>query len=145
MAKDLAREPADDNGDPTLQRVVEGSALSLCATGAWTAPFAPRLEGMVADAERLAGSSPSIVIDVSRISKLDTFGAWLIERLRRSLTDGPIEAKISGLSADYASLVDEVSRVKAAPAVEAAQITISGMLAQIGRSVAGIGDTFIGL
>jgi phospholipid/cholesterol/gamma-HCH transport system permease protein len=142
---DLAPEPADGNGDPGLQRVTQGSVLALWATGSWTAPFAPRLERMVAEAEGLAGSNPSIVIDVSRVSKLDTFGAWLIERLRRSLTDGPIEAKISGLSADYASLVDEVRRVKAAPAVEAAQITISGMLAQIGRSVAGIGDTFIGL
>jgi len=142
---DLAPEPADGNGDPGLQRMTQGSVLALWATGSWTAPFAPRLERMVAEAEGLAGSNPSIVIDVSRVSKLDTFGAWLIERLRRSLTDGPIEAKISGLSADYASLVDEVRRVNAAPAVEAAQITISGMLAQIGRSVAGIGDTFVGL
>src|SRR5215468_5076908 len=142
---DLAPEPADGNGDPGLQRVTQGSVLALWATGSWTAPFAPRLERMVAEAEGLAGSNPSIVIDVSRVSKLDTFGAWLIERLRRSLTDSPIEAKISGLSADYASLVDEVRRVNAAPAVEAAQITISGMLAQIGRSVAGIGDTFVGL
>ena len=142
---DLAPEPADGNGDPALQRVTQGSVLALWATGSWTAPFAPRLERMVAEAEGLAGSNPSIVIDVSRVSKLDTFGAWLIERLRRSLTDGPIEAKILGLSADYASLVDEVRRVNAAPAVEAAQITISGMLAQIGRSVAGIGDTFVGL
>ena len=142
---DLAPEPTDGNGDPALQRVTQGSALALCATGSWTAPFAPRLERIVADAEGLAGSNPSIVIDVSRVSKLDTFGAWLIERLRRGLTDGPIEAKIAGLSADYASLVDEVRRVEAAPSVEAAPITISGMLAQIGRTVAGIGDTFVGL
>jgi phospholipid/cholesterol/gamma-HCH transport system permease protein len=142
---DLAPEPTDGNGDPALQRVTQGSALALCATGSWTAPFAPRLERIVADAEGLAGSNPSIVIDVSRVSKLDTFGAWLIERLRRGLTDGPIEAKIAGLSADYASLVDEVRRVEAASSVEAAPITISGMLAQIGRTVAGIGDTFVGL
>jgi phospholipid/cholesterol/gamma-HCH transport system permease protein len=142
---DLAPEPTDGNGDPALQRVTQGSALALCATGSWTAPFASRLERIVADAEGLAGSNPSIVIDVSRVSKLDTFGAWLIERLRRGLTDGPIEAKIAGLSADYASLVDEVRRVEAAPSVEAAPITISGMLAQIGRTVAGIGDTFVGL
>jgi phospholipid/cholesterol/gamma-HCH transport system permease protein len=142
---DLAPEPTDGNGDPALQRVTQGSALALCATGSWTAPFASRLERIVADAEGLAGSNPSIVIDVSRVSKLDTFGAWLIERLRRGLTDGPIEAKIAGLSADYASLVDAVRRVEAAPSVEAAPITISGMLAQIGRTVAGIGDTFVGL
>ena len=47
----------------------------------------------MADAEKLAGSRPNIFIDVSQVSKLDTFGAWLIERLRRSLTQGGVEAE----------------------------------------------------
>ena len=98
--------------------MVQGNVLLISAVGSWTSPFAPQLERMVADAERLAGTSPSVVIDASRVSKLDTFGAWLIERLRRSLTDGPIEATIAGLSTNYASLVDEVRRVKAEPPVE---------------------------
>jgi phospholipid/cholesterol/gamma-HCH transport system permease protein len=100
---------------------------------------------MVADAEKLGGTRPNIFIDVSQISKLDTFGAWLIERLRRSLTRGGIETQIAGLSANYASLVDEVRRVKAEPVVETDRVTITGMLEQIGRSVAGIGGTLIGL
>jgi len=120
------------SSDPALQRVAQGGGLALCAVGSWTAPFAPLLERIVADAEKLAGSNPSIVIDVSRVAKLDTFGAWLIERLRRSLTQGPIEARISGLSTNYASLVDEVRRVDSAPAVAAAQVTITGILAQVG-------------
>ena len=74
------------NADPTLERITRGNALALCAAGSWTAVFAPRLERLVADAEKLAGSRSSISIDVSQVSKLDTFGAWLIERLRRSLT-----------------------------------------------------------
>ena len=133
------------NGDPTLERIAQGNALALRAAGAWTAPFAARLEGIVAEAEKLAGSRPNISIDVSQVSKLDTFGAWLIERLRRSLTQGGIEANIAGLSTNYASLVDEVRRVKAVPAVGRTQLTITGMLAQVGRSVAGISDTILGL
>ena len=106
------------NGDPTLERIAQGNGLALCAAGSWTARFAPDLERIVADAEKLAGSRPNIFIDVSQVSKLDTFGAWLIERLRRSLTQGGVEAKIAGLSANYSSLVDEVRRVKAAPALD---------------------------
>ena len=132
------------SGAPTLQRIAQGSGLALRAGGSWTAPFAARLEDIVADAEKLAGSR-QIFIDVSQISKLDTFGAWLIERLRRSLTHGEVEAKIAGLSTNYASLVDEVRRVRTAPAVETTAVTIGGMLEQVGRSVAGIGDTFVGL
>src|SRR5271154_5183400 len=122
------------SGDPTLERIAQGNGLALCAAGSWTARFAPVLEQMVADAEKLTGSRPNIFIDVSRVSKLDTFGAWLIERLRRSLAQGGTEADIAGLSANYASLVDEVRGVKASPALQASSVTITGMLDQVGRT-----------
>jgi phospholipid/cholesterol/gamma-HCH transport system permease protein len=112
------------NGDPTLERIARGNGLALCAAGSWTARFAPVLEQMVADAEKLTGSRPNISIDVSQVSKLDTFGAWLIERLRRSLTHGGVEASA---------------------AVDTTSVTIMGMLDQIGRSVAGIAGTIVGL
>ncbi len=133
------------NGDPKLERIAKGNALALCATGTWTASFAPVLERMVADAEKLAGGSQSIFIDVSEVSKLDTFGAWLIERLRRSLTQGAVEAQIAGLSANYSSLVDEVRRVRATPVTDTSAVTITGMLEQIGQTVAGIAGTVAGL
>ena len=101
---------------PDIGADSQGQRRWRCARPApWTARFAPVLERMVADAEKLGGSRPNIFIDVSQVSKLDTFGAWLIERLRRSLTQGGVEAKIAGLSANYSSLVDEVRRVKAEP------------------------------
>ncbi|KYG24672.1 ABC transporter permease [Bradyrhizobium sp. AT1] len=133
------------NSDPKLERIAKGNALALCATGTWTASFAPVLERMVADAEKLAGGPQSIFIDVSEVAKLDTFGAWLIERLRRNLTTGPVEAQIAGLSANYSSLVDEVRRVRATAVVDSSAITITGMLEQIGRAVAGVGGTIAGL
>ncbi|RZN07501.1 ABC transporter permease [Bradyrhizobium genosp. SA-3] len=133
------------SGDPKLERIAKGNALALCATGTWTASFAPVLERMVADAEKLAGGPQSIFIDVSEVGKLDTFGAWLIERLRRSLTQGAVEAQIAGLSANYSSLVDEVRRVRATPVVDSSPITITGMLEQIGRTVAGLAGTVAGL
>ncbi len=116
------------NGDPTLERIAKGNGLALCASGPWIARFASELEQIVSDAERLKGRSPNIFIDVSQVSKLDTFGAWLIERLRRSLTQGGVEAKIAGLSTDYSSLVDEVRRVKAIPAADVTSVTITGIL-----------------
>ncbi len=133
------------SSDPTLEQIAKGNGLALCASGPWTARFAPELEQIVSDAERLTGSRPDIFIDVSQVSKLDTFGAWLIERLRRSLTHGGIEARIAGLSADYSSLVDEVRRVKASPPADLTTVTISGILEQIGRTMAGLGGTILSL
>ncbi|NPU12520.1 ABC transporter permease [Bradyrhizobium sp. 83012] len=133
------------NGRPDLQRSGEGNALLLRATGAWTAPFAPSLERLVADAEKLAGKKVDVSIDVSQVVKLDTFGAWLIERLRRSFTTGTAEPRIDGLSANYASLVDEVRRVSVAADGDATALTVTSMLSQIGRSVAGIFGTVAAL
>src|SRR3984957_3014859 len=140
-----ARELESVNGDPTLERIAKGNGLALCAAGPWIARCAAELEQMVADAEQLTGSRPNIFIDMSQISSLDTFGAWLIERLRRSLTQGGVEAKIAGLSANYSSIFDEVRRVKAIPAAEVTTVTISGILDQVGRTMVGIGDTVLGL
>jgi phospholipid/cholesterol/gamma-HCH transport system permease protein len=133
-----------DDG-PTLEQIARGDGLALCAAGPWTAGFAPALERIVADAEKLTGSRPNIFIDVSQISKLDTFGAWLIERLRRGLTQGNIEAKIAGLSANYSSLVDEVRRVPAAEPPAVRQNALVGLLEDIGRNVVGFGTTLTDL
>jgi len=130
---------------PTLEQIAKGDGLALCAAGSWTARFAPALEKLVGEAEKLTGSRPNIFIDVSQVSKLDTFGAWLIERLRRALTNGGHEAQIAGLSANYATLVDEVRRVKPAVAPPAGGSHLIAVLDGIGRNVHGIGETLIAL
>jgi phospholipid/cholesterol/gamma-HCH transport system permease protein len=130
---------------PTLEQIAKGDGLALCAAGSWTARFAPALEQLVAEAEKLTGSRPNIFIDVSEVSKLDTFGAWLIERLRRTLTQDGIEAKIAGLSANYSSLVDEVRQVKPAGPPAPSGSAITTVLDRIGRSVYGVGETMLAL
>ena len=132
------------DSNPTLEKVAKGNALALCAAGPWTAPFAPALERMVAEAEAIGGGG-KISIDVSQVSRLDTFGAWLIERLRRSLTNGGVEPPIAGLSAAYASLVNEVRRVQSSDAPTTSPLRLRAPLEQIGRSVVGFGDTMVNL
>jgi len=133
------------SGTPTLQQVTVGADLALRATGQWTVHHAPALERIVEDTERRNGGSGGIIIDVSQVSRLDTFGAWLIERLRRSLTHGGVEPRIAGLSANYASLVDEVRRVKGDVRQPRRRQTVLGMLDAVGRSVVEVGGTLVGL
>lgn len=133
------------NGNPTLEQVNVGAGLALRATGQWTVHHAPDLEKIVEDTERLKGRPDNIVIDVSQVSSLDTFGAWLIERLRRSLTQGGVEPNVAGLSANYASLVNEVRQVKAGIVHKRQRQTLLGMLDGVGRSVVEVGGTLVGL
>ena len=133
------------NGNPTLEQVNVGAGLALRAAGQWTVHHAPDLEKIVEDTERLKGRPDNIVIDVSQVSSLDTFGAWLIERLRRSLTQGGVEPNVAGLSANYASLVNEVRQVKPGIVHKRQRQTLLGMLDGIGRSVVEVGGTLVGL
>jgi phospholipid/cholesterol/gamma-HCH transport system permease protein len=133
------------SGEPALERVAHGGGLALRASGSWTAQYARVLERLV-DAAGIADPTHdstygSVLIDVSKIAKLDTFGAWLIERLRRSLTRDGREPSIAGLSANYSSLVDEVRRVDAAPAIVPPRLSVTTVVESVGRSVVGIGET----
>ena len=132
-------------GGPTLEQIAKGDGLALCAAGPWTARFAGDLEQIIAAAETLSGSRPHIFIDVSQVSKLDTFGAWLIERLRRSLTSGDAQASIAGLSANYSTLVDEVRKVQADAAPPPGRSTIKGAVEAVGRAVYDTGQTLLSL
>jgi phospholipid/cholesterol/gamma-HCH transport system permease protein len=132
------------NGNPTLEQLPLGTGLSLCAAGEWTVHHAPVLERIVDRAERLDAPS-GIIIDVSKVSKLDTFGAWLIERMRRNLKKDGTEPRIAGLSANYASLVDEVKQVKEDIVEPKQPLTIVSAIEAVGRSVVEIGETLVGL
>ena len=72
--------------DPLLRWSARGGELSAVATGAWTSANADRLEQLTENLGREAASS--VTLDVSGVEALDTFGAWLIERLVRDSAQG---------------------------------------------------------
>ena len=85
------------SGGPTLEQVISPChGIALRAGGTWTAHHASDLEQMVGKAEQMADGRRGVLIDVTRVSQLDTFGAWFIERMRRSYAEAGAEPKIWG-------------------------------------------------
>ncbi|MDQ8728460.1 MlaE family lipid ABC transporter permease subunit [Bradyrhizobium sp. LHD-71] len=123
------------SGGPTLEQVVYPDGIALQATGPWTAHHAADLEQMVGNAELLAAGRRGILIDLSRVSQLDTFGAWFIERMRRSFSKAGAEPKFTGLSDTYSPLVDEVSRVQGPEELKASRLTPVLVLERVGRAM----------
>src|SRR6185312_15445310 len=66
-----------------LESTTEGERLRLAATGAWTAQHARALETLIDAETRKHDAIKGVVIDLAGIERLDTFGAWLLERLVR--------------------------------------------------------------
>ena len=71
------------NGESLLEGVTRGDRLQLAAAGSWTADHAGDLEGLVEGAVAQAKSVRNVVIDMARVERFDTYGAWLLERLVR--------------------------------------------------------------
>ncbi len=91
-----------------LSGQVTAGGLGLAASGSWTAEHARALEPLIEHATRTDTSVQRIVIDVTRIERLDTYGAWLIERTLRIWTSRGCDTRIVGLSDSYGNLFKKV-------------------------------------
>jgi phospholipid/cholesterol/gamma-HCH transport system permease protein len=128
----------------SLIGTVDGDRLALTAIGAWTAQRAAELEKIVDETPGRYQAARSVDIDLAGLERLDTFGAWLIERLKRAFTARGSAARIIGLSDADRGLIDEVQLVNRAPATDgdaANRILIA--LDSLGRGMAGIGWSLV--
>ncbi len=130
--------------DTLLIGSVEGERVALCAAGAWTAERAAEIEKLVEDAAGRYEHARSIDIDLKGLERLDTFGAWLIERLKRTLTAQGSTTRIVNLSETDRGLIDEVRLVNrgAAPHRRTVNRVVVGVDA-VGRAVAEIGWSLV--
>ena len=91
-----------------LSGQVTAGGLGLAASGSWTAEHARTLEPLIEHAIRSDTAVQRIIIDVTRIERLDTYGAWLIERTLRVWTSRGCDTRIVGLSDSYGNLFKKV-------------------------------------
>jgi phospholipid/cholesterol/gamma-HCH transport system permease protein len=115
-------------------RLVEGR-LVLTAGGAWTAVHARELERLV-DGVKAEGAG-TVALDLRGIQALDTFGAWLLERLVRDWRARNRDAQVTGLPEHYQGLLDNLhdANREVASAPRPANPLVSA-LAALGRLVA---------
>jgi phospholipid/cholesterol/gamma-HCH transport system permease protein len=118
----------------------------LAATGWWTAEHANTLEPQIDAAIQAKTSARKIAIDAAQIDRLDTFGAWLLERAMRSWTERGCETKLIGLPEDYRGLFEKVHiGTHVLTAEPPKQNSIIVALESVGRTMAGVGDDLVNL
>ncbi len=92
---------------PLLSRSVSGPRVELSAVGPWTAAHAEEADRLVADQVPETGLR-KLVVNVAGVTALDTFGAWLIERLARSASAHGGEIEIVGVPERFQGLMAKV-------------------------------------
>ncbi|MEP9353234.1 MlaE family lipid ABC transporter permease subunit [Xanthobacter sp. KR7-65] len=89
--------------------------LTVAGRGAWTSDYADELEQAVNDTVQTYARPKGVDIDLAAVERMDTFGALLFERLRRSWQGAGIEARVTGLAPRYRVLIDEMGRMGQEP------------------------------
>ena len=132
---------------PSLVVTTGDRGATFGIVGDWTAQHAAALEAQMENAVRTAasagGETRPVTLDAARLGRLDTYGAWLIERLSRELTSGGRPARLADLPAHYRGLMEEVSQThRTAPAAPRSGFWMGDVLDRIWRSATDLGHSF---
>jgi|CXWK01.1.fsa_nt_gi phospholipid/cholesterol/gamma-HCH transport system permease protein len=108
----LARKTGVASADPSLPQVLvrEESGVLICSlTGQWTTRTIGKVDAAMLRVEAGANTR-SMQIDLSGVERMDTAGAWLVERLVNANKARGVATNIAGQSPEAAILLDEVER-----------------------------------
>ena len=132
------------NGEPLLTSTIEGDRLRLAAGGPWTADHAARLERLIAKVRVPKKRVSRVEIDAAGIERLDTFGAWLLERIVRDNAQAQREAQVVRLNERYRDLFDEVQQANREPQPRRREAgAIRSGIEGIGRTMVMVGHDLV--
>jgi phospholipid/cholesterol/gamma-HCH transport system permease protein len=131
-------------GEVLLTSQLKGERLEIAASGSWTAAHAGELETLVDGAANQAAAAKNVTIDMAGVRELDTFGAWLLERLTRTWSSSGAQTEIVGMPAHDRNLLAGMHGVNREPAPPAAPGNrIVGALAAVGTGAAELGQNLL--
>ena len=128
--------------EPHIEPVISGHAATFRLSGDWVAHYCKEVEGL---AQRTPSDLSPMTIDVAGIARLDTFGAWSIETIRRSAAGGP-PARVVGASDRNAAILAQIQKtVISEPLRGKPRATIADALEGVGRGLAAGGGAVLSL
>ena len=134
------------SAEPLFEIAREGDRLRLVASGAWTTDHADRLQQLVDATAVRENEAPTADVDIAGIERIDTFGAWLLERTVRRLEAAGAMARLIEIPDRYRGMFDKVHAANRRRAAE--RPTRRGVIArieEIGRGTVELGWDLLGL
>ncbi len=141
---EASRTP-DAQNHPAIEVHEDGDTLICALSGNWTTRRVHSVDHDVRALETRANVK-ALTVDVSGIQRIDTAGAWLIERLIAANAARGVETKVVGQSEASSILLDavgEATRGKEAPTEPTRANFVIRFLETIGRAVYAGRDDFI--
>jgi phospholipid/cholesterol/gamma-HCH transport system permease protein len=94
------------------------NCLQVRVGGDWVIATAPDLDRRLRETARHAPSDARAEIDLSGVDRLDTAGAWLIQRTATELGYAGLEVSLTGADERHSGLLDQVGRIEPTMDVE---------------------------
>ena len=143
---DASAVEAEDEAHAPRIAIADGDGGLVCAlSGLWTTRTVADVDAQMQEMAQRAAGRP-MVLDLSRVEKLDTAGAWLIDRLVMAGQKRGSAVRIEGQS-DVAGIlleaVGEISRRHSAAAPERPVNVLIRFLEAVGRGTYSVRDDFI--
>lgn len=98
----------------------EGGLLTVLCSGVWTTRTVGLLDASIRKGEQESGIK-TVEVDLSGVEKMDTAGAWLVQRLVATHRDGGATVKLLKASENVSTLLNAVS-----PATETDRVAVRG-------------------
>jgi phospholipid/cholesterol/gamma-HCH transport system permease protein len=120
-----------------------GNEIRATLAGPWTAPFAALVEDEAKNLIEAADGAGQVIIDISRIERLDTLGAWVLDRTRQELGEKGLKADFVGARPEQSILLNEIAYRRSTEEKPPRRSRSIDLLAEIGYGVASAGRDMI--
>ena len=120
---------------PAITSEKTAGGVRVALTGGWTVSAGSQLEKGANALLALAGGARDATIDLSQIDRMDTAGAWVIDRSRESLVARGVEARFVGARPEHAILLREAHFRPIETPPHRQMLTLTSLVADIGESV----------
>jgi phospholipid/cholesterol/gamma-HCH transport system permease protein len=130
------------NDSVLLSGKLNGDRLELAAGGDWTADNAAALDALVTASAPASAAIRNVEIDMGGIVRLDTYGAWLLERIIRSASEKGAQARVLRLPERFRTLFETVHATTGPVVAEGRRSNLASFaLAIVGRNMVEVWDS----
>lgn len=123
----------------TLQAVSGPQGLVIAVHGHWVVAELAAVDAALRQLLPVSAATP-VILDLARLQRLDTAGAWVLHRTRKSLRQQGLRAEYADVKADHAALLARVEANDQPRELDPPKTIVwKFVLDEMGRTVAGAG------
>ena len=128
--------------EPQLKIERAGNKVTAVLAGPWTAEHARAVEALVGEITAQADRH-HLIIDLAGVQRLDTLGAWVLDRTRHELGGSGLASDFVNANPEQEILLNEVAYRGFQEQPKKRPSRLVDFLVDIGQTVAGAGDDLV--